>query len=162
MWFGSTNYSMGFPGGSMVKKICLPMKEVQVWSLDGKDPLEKEITTHSSIVAWEIPWTEQPGGLQSMQSLKHMTQFRDQNKQTNYTLFYFYPHFKFMSNFMCLFKFMCNIITQVSALDLPNNVAAPLPWKPYLKLPLLITLLVTFSLVPRTTSHLTGLPWSCR
>lgn len=92
-----------------------------------------------------------------MGSLKRMTQLRDQNKQTNYTLFYFYPHFKFMSNFMCPFKFMCNIITQVPALDLPNNVAAPLSWKPYLKLPLLITLLVTFSLVPRTTSHLTGL-----
>ena len=63
---------------------------------------------------------------------------------------------------MCPFKFMCNIITQVPALDLPNNVAAPLRWKPYLKLLLPITLLVTFSLVPRTTSHLTGLPWSCQ
>ena len=42
------------------------MKEVQVWSLDGKDPLEKEMETHSSILAWEIPWTEEPGGLQSM------------------------------------------------------------------------------------------------
>ena len=63
---------------------------------------------------------------------------------------------------MCPFKFMCNIITQVPALDLPNNVAAPLRWKSYLKLLLPITLLVTFSLVPRTTSHLTGLPWSCQ
>ena len=37
-----------------------------VRSLDGEDPLEKERATHSSILAWEIPWTEEPGGLQSM------------------------------------------------------------------------------------------------
>ena len=36
-----------------------------VWSLGREDPLEKEMTTHSSIPAWEIPWTEEPGGLQS-------------------------------------------------------------------------------------------------
>ena len=37
-----------------------------VQSLGQKDPLEKEVTTHSSILAWEIPWTEDPGKLQSM------------------------------------------------------------------------------------------------
>ena len=37
-----------------------------VQSLGQKDPLEKEVTTHSSILAWEIPWTEDPGRLQSM------------------------------------------------------------------------------------------------
>ena len=37
-----------------------------VQSLGGKDPLEKELATHSSVLAWEIPQTEQPGGLQSM------------------------------------------------------------------------------------------------
>ena len=36
----------------------------QVQSLDWEDPLEKEMATHSSILAWEIPWTEEPGGLQ--------------------------------------------------------------------------------------------------
>ena len=36
----------------------------QVQSLDREDPLEKEMATHSSILAWEIPWTEEPGGLQ--------------------------------------------------------------------------------------------------
>ena len=40
--------------------------EIQVQSLDQEDPLEKEMTTHFSILAWEIPWTEEPGGLQSM------------------------------------------------------------------------------------------------
>ena len=41
------------------------MQEMQVWSLGQKDPLKKEMTIHSSILAWEIPWTEKPGGLQS-------------------------------------------------------------------------------------------------
>ena len=39
------------------------MQETQVHSLGGKDPPEKEMATHSSILAWEIPWTEKPGGL---------------------------------------------------------------------------------------------------
>ena len=39
-----------------------------VLSLGGKDPLEKEMATHSSILGWEIPWTEESGGLQSMGS----------------------------------------------------------------------------------------------
>ena len=38
------------------------MQEMQVKSLGQEDPLEKEIATHSSILAWEIPWTEEPGG----------------------------------------------------------------------------------------------------
>ena len=51
----------------MVK--CLPaMLETQVQSLGGEDPLEKEMATHSSTLAWEIPWTEEPGRLQSMGS----------------------------------------------------------------------------------------------
>ena len=37
--------------------------KMQVRSLDGEDPLEEEMATHSSILAWEIPWTEEPGGL---------------------------------------------------------------------------------------------------
>ena len=42
------------------------MQETWVQSLDGEDPLEKEMATHSSILAWEIPWTEEPSGQQSM------------------------------------------------------------------------------------------------
>ena len=41
-------------------------QETQVWTLDGEDPLEKEMATHSSILAWKIPWTEKPARLQSM------------------------------------------------------------------------------------------------
>ena len=46
----------------------LPVQEMWVGSLGGEDPLKKEIATHSSILAWRIPWTEEPGGLQSMES----------------------------------------------------------------------------------------------
>ena len=42
------------------------MQETQIHSLGREDPLEKEMATRSSILAWEIPWTEEPGGLQSM------------------------------------------------------------------------------------------------
>ena len=44
------------------------MQETQVRSLGWEDPLQKEMGTHSSILAWEIPWTEEPGDLQSMGS----------------------------------------------------------------------------------------------
>ena len=46
----------------------LAKQEIWVLSLGWKDPLEKEMATHSSILAWEIPWTEEPAGLQSMGS----------------------------------------------------------------------------------------------
>ena len=48
------------------KKPCLPMQEMQVWFLGQEDPLKKEMAIHSSILAWTIPWTEEPGGLQSV------------------------------------------------------------------------------------------------
>ena len=46
------------------------MQEMQVRSLGGEDPLERDIATHSSVLAWEVPWIEEPGGLQSMGSLR--------------------------------------------------------------------------------------------
>ena len=46
------------------------MRETRVQSLGWEDLLEKEMATHSSILAWEIPWTEEPGGLQSIESQK--------------------------------------------------------------------------------------------
>ena len=49
----------------MVKNV-LAMQESRVWFLDQEDPLEKEMATYSSILAGKIPWTEKPGGLQSM------------------------------------------------------------------------------------------------
>ena len=53
------------------------MQETQVWSLDQEDPLEKWMATYSSILAWRIPWTEEPGRLQFMGSQKSRTWLRD-------------------------------------------------------------------------------------
>ena len=50
-------------------KNLLTMQETQVLSLALEDPLEKEMETHSSILAWRIPWTEEPDRLQSIQSM---------------------------------------------------------------------------------------------
>ena len=54
-------------------KNLLAMQETQVHSLGWEDVLEKEMAIHSSILAWRIPWTEEPGGLQSMgtQRVRH-------------------------------------------------------------------------------------------
>jgi len=51
----------------MVKNLSAT-QETQVQSLGGEDPLGKEMATHSSVLAWEMPWTEEPDGLQSMGS----------------------------------------------------------------------------------------------
>ena len=65
----------GFPDGSeshpriMVKRLPA-MQETQVQSLGQEDSLEKEMAVHSSTIAWKIPWTEEPGRLQSMGSLR--------------------------------------------------------------------------------------------
>ena len=62
---------MGLPRWRQCERIPLPVQETQetcVWSLDRDDPLEEEMATHSSILAWKIPWTEKPGRLQSMGS----------------------------------------------------------------------------------------------
>ena len=54
-----------FPGGSVVKTL-LAVQETQVRSLGQEDPLEEGIATYSSLLIWRIPWTEEPGGLQSI------------------------------------------------------------------------------------------------
>ena len=56
--------------------IRLPKQDMQVWFLGQEDPLEKVMATHSSILAWEIPWPEDPGGWQSMES-QSQTRLRD-------------------------------------------------------------------------------------
>ena len=52
------------------ERICLPMQDTQVQSLGWEDPLEEEMVTYTSILAWKIPWIEEPGGLPSMRSQK--------------------------------------------------------------------------------------------
>ena len=63
---------MDFPGGSVVKNPHAK-QEMQVPSLGQEDPLEKEMATHSSIFAREIPWVVEPGGLQSVGLQKSQT-----------------------------------------------------------------------------------------
>ena len=67
--------SLGFQGGSAVKNLPAMQEthEMQVQSLGWEDPLEKKMATHSSILAWRIPWTEEPGGPQST-ALQRVTQ----------------------------------------------------------------------------------------
>ena len=64
-------------------RIPLPMREMCVWSRGWKDPLEKKMASHSSILAWEIPWTEKPGGLQSRGLQKSQTWFSNKTTTTN-------------------------------------------------------------------------------
>ena len=59
--------NMGFPGSSVAKNLPAMQEPQETWvrSLGWEDPLEESMATHSSILAWRIPWTEEPGGLQS-------------------------------------------------------------------------------------------------
>ena len=61
----SLNFNLGFPGRSVVKNLSA-VQETWVQCLGQEDPLEKGMATHSSILAWKIPWTEEPGRLPSM------------------------------------------------------------------------------------------------
>ena len=66
----------GFPGASVIKNPPA-MQEMKVQSPGQEDPLEKEMAIHSSILAWEIPRTEEPGGLPSVESRKSLTRLSD-------------------------------------------------------------------------------------
>ena len=83
--FSSCYYPfLGFPGGAMVKELPTVWETCQSLSQEG--PLEKGVASHSNILAWRIPWTEEPGGLQSMgsQRVRH-------NRATNFSLSLHFP-----------------------------------------------------------------------
>ena len=61
------------------------MQETQVQSLGQEDPLEEEMATHSSILTWEISWTEEPGGLQSMVLQKKSDMIQRQKNNDTYS-----------------------------------------------------------------------------
>ena len=67
---------MGFPGSAVVKNLSA-VQETWVHSLTWEDPLEKGMATHSSILAWEVPWIEEPGRLQSIGLQKSWAQPSD-------------------------------------------------------------------------------------
>ena len=79
----TSSLPLSFPGGSVVKNLP-PMQEMRVQSLCHKGPLKECMATHSSILAWEIPWMEEPGRLWSMvaKTVGHDLQI----KQHNYVL----------------------------------------------------------------------------
>ena len=69
--------NVGFPVGASGKESSPPMQEIQemgVQSLGWEVPLGKGVAAHSSILAWEVPWTEEPGGLSPMGSQRVMTE----------------------------------------------------------------------------------------
>ena len=70
---------MGFPGGSVVKNLPAVQETKETWvrSLGQEDLLEEEMATHCSILSWKIPWTEEPGGLQSVGSERSRTRLSD-------------------------------------------------------------------------------------
>ena len=72
---GTLQVPEGFPGGSVVKNLLVNAGNTGEAGLilGQEDPLEEGMATHSSILAWEIPWTEEPGGLQSMGVTKSQT-----------------------------------------------------------------------------------------
>ena len=74
------------------------MQETQVQSLGREDPLEKEMATHSSALAWKIPWTEEPGGLQSM-GLQRVT-----------SLFTYIGSFIQLLNLSSIYPLICSLL----------------------------------------------------
>ena len=91
---------MGFPGGSDSKESACNAGDLGLipgW----EDPLEKGMTTHSSILAWRIPWTEEPGGLQSMESHES-----DMSERLTLSLFFIidvcYVRFRHTTQYLCI------------------------------------------------------------
>ena len=83
-WFTQSCQYGGFSGGSLVTN--LPIKqETYVQSQGQEGPLEKEMATHSSILAWEIPWTDESGHLQSKRSQRVRYNVATQCESTNFT-----------------------------------------------------------------------------
>ena len=74
--FSKPQHMQGFPGGAVVKNPPTNAGDTSSIPESGRS-LEQEIATHSSILAWKIPWTEELGGLQSMGVTKSRTQLRD-------------------------------------------------------------------------------------
>ena len=73
------NGPWGFPGGSVVKNTPADAGNTRppFPSMGREDPLQQEMAAHSSVLAWRIPWTEEPGGLQSRELQKSQTQLSD-------------------------------------------------------------------------------------
>ena len=103
---GLSSYSLGFSGDSVVKNLPAT-QEMQVLSLSQEDPLEKGMSTDSNILAWEIPWTGEPGRLQSTgpQSVGHDLKATKHTHSHTHT----HPiHYNILSALGKLSKFLLN------------------------------------------------------
>ena len=104
---------VGLPRWSSGKKSTCQCRR-KVWSLGQEDPLEEEMATHSSILTWEIPWTEEPGGLQSLDSQRvrcnwvstHTLYLPLESNIDNYLIFSFLLEFKFCEDCIVLSVFV--------------------------------------------------------
>ena len=115
--------TIGFPDGSVVKNLPV-MQVTQVWPLSQEDPLEKAMANHSSILVWRTPWTEEPGGLQSMGSQRVRHDSMHTHKDINriglgpllMTSFCLHCLFKDSDGFMLIYgKNQYNIVKQLSS-----------------------------------------------
>ena len=79
-------YVLGLPWWLRQKRICLQCRTPS-YLLGQEDPLEKGMATHSSVLAWRIPWTEEPGGLQST-GLQSQTRLSDFHFTSNHVYFH--------------------------------------------------------------------------
>ena len=95
------------------------VQETQVWSLGQEDPLGKEMATHSSTLPWEIPWTEEPGRLQSIGSQESDTTVR----LTFFLFFWFYSH---IGHYRVLSRVPCTIGDSSYSLFIPSTPTFPL------------------------------------
>ena len=103
---GKMFFIMGFPIGLGVKNLPA-MPKTQVRSGGREDPLEKRMATHSSMLAWGSPWTEEPGRLQSLGLQKSQTQLKQQHA---YTFFIISLMINFLSFISCLWKFLSELL----------------------------------------------------
>ena len=113
-WLSSSSSSSTYPWASLVVQRLkrLPaMRETWV-SLGWEDPLEKEMATHSSILAWRIPWTEEPGGLQSTGSQSRTWLSNFTHSLSTYPLYclFFFFFFRFFLNVEHFLKSLLNLL----------------------------------------------------
>ena len=81
--FNKPLLTWGLPGSSAVENRTIQeIQETWIWSFGLEDPLEEEMESHSSILAWRISWPEEPGGLQSMGSQKNQTWLKEWTART--------------------------------------------------------------------------------
>ena len=107
------------------------MQETRVWSLGQEDPLEKEIAVLSSILAWGIPWTEEPGGLQPIVSQKSQTHLGQLNSSNIPLVPYSIPVFIFTSIKWVLYSLNCtHLICAMKKAMAPHSstLAWKIPW----------------------------------